>query len=190
MPRLRKTAKWAGTVVCAVTAGVVVVASWDPISVRYLDVEAVVSRGQVFFARTPDWSWMARFYPATGLSQTPIARAAGILESAELPPTTITRAEIDEAVKRAMREQRANSAISAVRERGGSWRPSWDYFSGYWGLSLPLWIPFLLFAVPTALLWRRDHIATKRARIGRCPLCGYDRRGLAADAKCPECGTV
>jgi rubrerythrin len=23
-----------------------------------------------------------------------------------------------------------------------------------------------------------------------CPRCGYDRRGLAADAKCPECGMV
>jgi len=31
-----------------------------------------------------------------------------------------------------------------------------------------------------------------RAKTGRCAGCGYDRRGLvgAADAKCPECGTV
>jgi rubrerythrin len=25
---------------------------------------------------------------------------------------------------------------------------------------------------------------------GTCPGCGYNGRGLAADAKCPECGTV
>jgi hypothetical protein len=28
--------------------------------------------------------------------------------------------------------------------------------------------------------WRLQH--------GRCPTCGYDRQGLSADAKCPECG--
>lgn len=26
-----------------------------------------------------------------------------------------------------------------------------------------------------------------RRRLGLCPSCGYDRRGLAVDAKCPEC---
>jgi hypothetical protein len=29
-----------------------------------------------------------------------------------------------------------------------------------------------------------------RGMRGECRSCGYDRRGLAADAKCPECGTV
>jgi hypothetical protein len=28
------------------------------------------------------------------------------------------------------------------------------------------------------------------ARPGACPDCNYDRAGLAADAKCPECGTA
>ena len=28
------------------------------------------------------------------------------------------------------------------------------------------------------------------ASTGACMRCGYDRGGLAADAKCPECGTV
>jgi hypothetical protein len=34
--------------------------------------------------------------------------------------------------------------------------------------------------------WRR---AWRRER-GRCVRCGYDRRGLPASAKCPECGTL
>jgi hypothetical protein len=55
---------------------------------------------------------------------------------------------------------------------------------------VPLWIPFLLVAVPTALVWRADYTAARRARSGLCATCGYDRRALAADAKCPECGTV
>jgi len=29
-----------------------------------------------------------------------------------------------------------------------------------------------------------------RSRRGHCPACNYDRRGLAPDAACPECGKV
>ncbi len=35
--------------------------------------------------------------------------------------------------------------------------------------------------------WWRVHFRTVNQL---CTKCGYDRRGLAADAKCPECGTV
>jgi hypothetical protein len=46
--------------------------------------------------------------------------------------------------------------------------------------------PFLLAAIPAGLLWWKD---LRPFRPGRCPKCGYDRAGLAADAACPECGT-
>ena len=55
---------------------------------------------------------------------------------------------------------------------------------------LPLWVPLIVVAVPTGLVWRADRRAARRERKGECLTCGYDRRGLAPDAGCPECGTV
>jgi hypothetical protein len=48
---------------------------------------------------------------------------------------------------------------------------------------LPLWIPFVLLALPTAWLWYRD----RRRPPGSCPRCGYDLSG-APSGLCPECG--
>jgi hypothetical protein len=73
---------------------------------------------------------------------------------------------------------------------GVNWSPQLDWKSGRIHVGVPLWVPFLLVAIPTALLWRRDHVTTKRAGGGRCPKCGYDRAGLAATNPCPECGTT
>ena len=49
---------------------------------------------------------------------------------------------------------------------------------------LPLWIPFLLIALPTAWLWHRDR---RRIRPGCCLRCGYDLTGNTSGV-CPECG--
>jgi hypothetical protein len=61
--------------------------------------------------------------------------------------------------------------------------------SGTGGVSVavPLWIPAIVLGAWAGLLWRRE--LWPRAEW-RCAKCGYDRRGLVADAKCPECGTV
>ena len=66
-------------------------------------------------------------------------------------------------------------------------------FTWTWGLetnprfgseiALPLWLVALVPAIPTAWLWWSD-----RQRKGFCRDCDYDLRGLAAGAKCPECG--
>lgn len=53
---------------------------------------------------------------------------------------------------------------------------------------IPLWPPLLLVALPAAYLWRRDWLASRRARIGLCVNCDYDRTGLDPAAACPECG--
>lgn len=51
----------------------------------------------------------------------------------------------------------------------------------FWPVPLLLW-------TPAALLLRSGTLARRRAVMGSCPACGYDRRGLAPGAVCPECG--
>jgi len=73
-------------------------------------------------------------------------------------------------------------------------RPAWgfEYYAqdSYWSARFPLWLPFLLVAIPTALAWRLDTLATRRARVGMCPKCSYPRTGLAPSSPCPECGAA
>jgi len=55
-------------------------------------------------------------------------------------------------------------------------------------ICLPLYIPLAVSLTFTALLWRREFRHRRVAKAGACGVCGYDRRGLDAAAKCPECG--
>jgi hypothetical protein len=52
-------------------------------------------------------------------------------------------------------------------------------------INVPCWIPFVLLAVPTALLWYR---ARRPIPPGHCQKCGYDLTGNVS-GRCPECGT-
>jgi hypothetical protein len=69
-------------------------------------------------------------------------------------------------------------------------RPS--VFNNYTGPEVvcPVWIPAAAMASITLLAWRLDALARRRARTTHCPKCGYDRAGIAAEAKCPECGSA
>lgn len=59
-----------------------------------------------------------------------------------------------------------------------------DYYDGSVSyLHLPLWVPLLLVALPTAFLWWRD----RRVPPGHCLQCGYDLTGNTSGV-CPECG--
>ena len=51
---------------------------------------------------------------------------------------------------------------------------------------LPLWMPFVLVAIPTAFLWWRDR---RLPPPGHCQRCGYDLTGNVS-GRCPECGTA
>jgi hypothetical protein len=54
---------------------------------------------------------------------------------------------------------------------------------------VPLWLAPALIMLPTLFAWRLDSLA-HRASLNLCPKCHYDRAGLAAGAKCPECGSA
>src|SRR5262249_1339956 len=54
------------------------------------------------------------------------------------------------------------------------------------GAIVPLWIPFLIFAIPTAIIWYRD---CRRIPPGHCPHCGYNLN-LNVSGQCPECGKM
>jgi hypothetical protein len=56
-----------------------------------------------------------------------------------------------------------------------------------WQAGATLLYPVLLTTIPAAFLWYKDR---RRSGPHTCPNCNYDRRGLPADANCPECGTV
>jgi hypothetical protein len=53
---------------------------------------------------------------------------------------------------------------------------------------IPLWFAIVGLLVATAIAWRLDTLARRRAKLNLCPKCNYDRAGLAAAAVCPECG--
>ena len=51
-------------------------------------------------------------------------------------------------------------------------------------VTIPLWIPLVVVAIPTGFLWRRER---KRPRPGHCRSCGYNLTGNVSGV-CPECG--
>jgi ssDNA-binding Zn-finger/Zn-ribbon topoisomerase 1 len=77
------------------------------------------------------------------------------------------------------------------------WSISTNPYPMWWSLSvseitniwIPLWLPLPLCGAGTAIACRLDALARRRARLNLCPNCNYDRAGLAAAAKCPECGS-
>ncbi len=52
------------------------------------------------------------------------------------------------------------------------------------GFALPLWIPLVLIALPTSVLWWRDR---RGVLPGYCQKCGYNLTGNIS-GRCPECG--
>lgn len=71
-------------------------------------------------------------------------------------------------------------------------RPAWiepgfrlltrQYMPAMDDIYLPLWLPLVMIAIPTVLLWWRD----RKRPHGYCP-CGYDLTGNVTGV-CPECG--
>jgi hypothetical protein len=78
--------------------------------------------------------------------------------------------------------------------------PQWKWADRAYGVSdlgvttsmhaVPLWPAVAILLGAAAASWIPAARRMIRRRAGRCAECGYDRRGLADDSKCPECGTV
>ncbi len=75
-----------------------------------------------------------------------------------------------------------NDQIDGIKWRGGfAWTTSASPIR-FSVAGVTILYPFLLTALPAGLLWYTDR---RRFAAHACQKCGYDRRGLAADAKCP-----
>lgn len=76
--------------------------------------------------------------------------------------------------------------VSVIRVRG-TWQLMPTYFTDgtYRHVFVGCWIPLLLIALPTGLLFWRDR---RRFPVGYCNKCGYDLTGNTS-SRCPECGT-
>ena len=51
-----------------------------------------------------------------------------------------------------------------------------------------LWPFVLVTSIPGVAVVVMGRRVARRARLGHCPACNYNLRGLAAGAACPECG--
>jgi len=59
-----------------------------------------------------------------------------------------------------------------------------------WRFMTPLWLPFVIVLIPTALLWHpgiRRWYRNRRLGPGHCQECGYNLTGNVSGV-CPECG--
>lgn len=70
------------------------------------------------------------------------------------------------------------------------WWIDWGSFGARWYFGVPLWMPILICAIAAARAWRKEVLERRRNSVGLCRGCGYDRRGIADGAKCPECGKL
>jgi hypothetical protein len=86
---------------------------------------------------------------------------------------------------------------SDLLERDG-WARAWVWFMGpetavyprVVAVAAPMWIVFAAFAGPALWLWWPRIVGIWWKGPGLCWKCGYDRAGLAEEAKCPECGAT
>lgn len=66
-----------------------------------------------------------------------------------------------------------------------SYNPRLSIRANSWNFTVPLWMPLVLFTLPTAFFWSRDRRCVSK---GHCRNCGYSLTGNTSGT-CPECGT-
>lgn len=192
-PRIRKTMKWAGAGVCVVLVVAWIGSGWWSIS--WVDPGGHI--GTLDEGRMTMWSGDS----VKGLLTNRYEVQSSILKLA-LHQEAMMRREHHPAydaglIWSQLRREQAQGDLAALQKR---WRIrhhprmwslvfEWNQGSGALHVSIPLWVSALGAIFPTAAAWRLDTLA-RRARVGNCPKCDYDRRGLAVASVCPECGAA
>ncbi len=78
---------------------------------------------------------------------------------------------------------RPGFSTGGFSSRGRSVRPFVGSNANSTQILIPLWIPFIILAIPTAFFWYRD----RRPPPNHCQFCGYNLTGNVSGT-CPECG--
>lgn len=68
------------------------------------------------------------------------------------------------------------------------WLPGVQHIGPQVHVLLPLWIPPSLVSAVYAWGTWKERRFVRRQRLGLCVHCGYNRSGLLASERCPECG--
>lgn len=154
--RARRALKWSGTLFTVLLLMIYVASVWWSIVLWMNQRRCVVAvAGAVFYSRVDP--------PG---SASPSARQPGLKWSIE-------RLERSAIVWMPKYEE-ATFDASRPRRVHGSYEDLW----------IPLWIPLVLIAVASVLLWWLDRW---RPLPGHCRKCGYDLTGNVS-GRCPECG--
>ncbi len=189
--RLLRFAKWGGVVVCVCLALASIASMWLTIVWNSGRPDATYP----YFDRDPDGgvefglgrglSWV-RWRPAIPALE---LRESIRVEKGELPPRPTMRGATPARAGWTVRTHpfyfRGWPAFRVILPMTYTTNISGKTTTRRWTqrVTLPLWLPLLLIAIPTAFLWWREH---RRPKPGHCP-CGYDLRGNVSGT-CPECG--
>ena len=178
----RRRLKWLGTVLCVLVLGIGVASAWYG--------------GGWWWTSHPKWTGsiginrgrlillVNHYKPPYGKVPRPESIRFGVLEDPS----------IDLKPRWSVFPSTTGTWFRSSTLPGSSISPSSSTFTtpGSFSMFLPLWIPLLLIAAPTAWLWRTD----RRAKPWQCATCRYDLRGLASEGNgkwggvCPECGEL
>jgi hypothetical protein len=129
--------------------------------------------------------WSAAWYGANGYA---VYVEEGVAVIRHVDPSSWQGWTETNSVKPTPSERVPRFSFQRERSLQFQWTSGWHSRGLNWTVLFGLWIPPSLLGVATAAAWRLDTLARRRARVGLCPTCNYDRTGLPPGAVCPECG--
>jgi hypothetical protein len=146
------------------------------------------------FAFVAIGAWVASLWVGAGWSNGPRAGGVGTIEVAR--GGVVFGVYHGESIARTIgKYARPGTWVRAGPFRGPLWTFERSRFpsatsTAYEYISVPLWPGVAILSLLAAFAWITEIRMSRLLGAARCSCCGYDRRGLPADAKCPECGTV